>query len=389
MKQTTSVKLLTWLALTFFVPFLLGSGLIYWYEKKDRQETFVKELQERTQALSTSMSEPLAYFASQEALRIAQVVVFNHKNIVEIFVYSDVFQIPLVHIDIPRRKQGELLSCEQPVDFEGESVGKIRITSTVDSVIKDFFSPFFKKILAIFLGMSFIGFLSMWLAFRRYMVLPMSRLLDQTHKITQGTMTEPCVWEGDDEFATLGKTIEAMRQKIFARLREVYLEARTDELTGISNRRDFLERVERDLARCYEQKQPFSLMMFDLDEFKQINDQYGHSVGDQILNIVSLSLKQNLRNGDLFARWGGEEFLLALPGTSKNQAYLLAEKLRRVLFNTPYPKNVHVTASFGVLEAQGTESFQTLLDAADAAMYLAKKRGKNQVVIYDPDNTEL
>ncbi len=388
MKQTTSVKLLAWLALIFLVAFLLGSGLLYWCGKKDNRQVFVKELEQTTQTLSQYMSEPLAYFAPQEALRIAQTVTFNHKNITEIFVYSEVFQIPLAHIDIPGRKQAELLSCEQPVFFEEELVGKIRITTTRDPE-KKFFSPFFLRNLAVFLGVSVIVFLSVWLVLRRYILLPIGRLLDQTHKITQGTMTEPCVWEGDDEFATLGKTIEAMRQKLFARLREVYLEARPDELTGISSRQDFLERIEQDLAQCYEQKQPFSMMMFDLDNFKQINDQYGHTVGDQILNIVSFALKQNLRYGDLFARWGGEEFLLALPGTPKKQAYLLAEKLRQVVFNAPYPQNVHVSASFGVLQAQGTESFQTLLDAADAAMYQAKKRGKNQVVIYDPDNTEL
>ncbi len=115
MKQTTSVKLLAWLALIFLVAFLLGSGLLYWCGKKDNRQVFVKELEQTTQTLSQYMSEPLAYFAPQEALRIAQTVTFNHKNITEIFVYSEVFQIPLAHIDIPGRKQAELLSCEQPV----------------------------------------------------------------------------------------------------------------------------------------------------------------------------------------------------------------------------------------------------------------------------------
>ncbi len=354
---------------------------MYWHEQEESRRELVQNLHHNAKILAETLAEPVAFFSSQEGLRVAQMVALD-ENVVEIYVYSDVYQIPLVHIDIPERMTGELVSHEQNIFFEGDIVGHIRMAVTAKTIIKEIFSPFLKKILGIFLAMSVLGFLSMGFALRKYMVLPMDKLLIQAAKIGQGNMEESFSWEGDDEFAILGKTIEAMREKLFLRFRKIHLEARTDELTGISNRRDFLEKVEKALALAKKNNQPFSLIMFDLDDFKKVNDTYGHSIGDQVLHIVSVSMKQNLRGGDLFARWGGEEFLLALPGTPEKQACMLAEKLRQVISMAPYPEKIHVTASFGVVEAKDEQFFQTLVDEVDEAMYIAKKQGKNQVVAY-------
>ncbi len=388
MKQTTAVKLLIWLFLTFFIPFLLGSSLVYWYEKKEGRHALIQNLEHTTKKLAECLAEPIASFSPQEGLMIAQMIALD-QNVVEISVYSDIYQMSLVHIDIPERRKGELFSHEQRVFLEGDPIGKIRITVTANTIIKDIFSPFLKKILSIFLGMSVIGFLFMGLAFKRYLLVPMRKLLTQADKIGQGYMDEPFIWEGSDEFATLGKTIEQMREKLFIRFRKIDSQARTDQLTGISNRRDFLEKAKATLGQCRSQNKFFSLIMFDLDDFKNINDKHGHAVGDQVLNIVSFSLKNNLRSGDLFGRWGGEEFLLAICASSEEQGYLLAEKLRLVICNASYPMRLIVTASFGVAYAQEEDSFQTLLDKADAAMYLAKKQGKNQVVQYREDLLHL
>ncbi len=382
MQRTTTIKLHIWLFFTFFAPFVLGSTLAYVYERGERREELARNLHKTAQTFSECMAKPMAYFSPQEGLRVGQMIALG-EDVVEVFAYADIYQLPVVHIDMPERRKGELLSCERPVVFEGKTIGKIRIVVTTALVIKEMLSPFLKKILIIFLAMSFIGFLMMGLAFRRYLLLPMDRLMEQAHMITSGAMDKPFVWQGNDEFAVLGKIIEEMRKKLFLRFSKVHLEARTDELTGISNRRDFLERARKVLLQCGQKGQPFSLIMFDLDDFKQINDTYGHAVGDEVLNTVSVVMSKNLRAGDLFARWGGEEFLLALCGTSKDQAGQLAEKLREVVAKASYPKNIALTASFGVVQAQEEESFETLLDIVDAAMYLAKKRGKNRVVIHE------
>ncbi len=379
MKQQASLKILICLLLTFFVPFLLGSILVYCYEKEKSSQDFVRHFQQTTQTMCNGLSEPLVYFAPQEGLRIARMMVRNHTEIVEIYAYSDLYKMLLVHIDIPERRQGDLLSQERTVFRKGEPVGKVRITVAPDTIINKMFSPFLQKILAIFLLMTLIGFLSMGLALRRYMILPMQKLLKQAYKISQGSMNTPCIWKGNDEFSILGKTIEDMRKKLSNRFRKIHSEARTDQLTGISNRLDFLEKSQKALNHTSTQKRPFSLIMFDLDDFKYINDNHGHAVGDQVLRMVSLTLKKNLRIGDIFGRWGGEEFLLAicLPPA---KVCLLAEKLRQMILGVSYPMGIKVTASFGVAHAQEGDSLQTLLDKVDEAMYLAKKQGKNQVV---------
>ncbi len=367
--------------LTFFVPFLLGSSLVYWYEKGKRHQEFVLHFQQLTQSMCNSLNEPLAYFSPQEGLRVAQITIQNHPGIVEIYAYSSVYQMVLVHIDILKRRQDELLSHEQTVFREGKAIGKIRITVSPDTIINNIFSPFLQKVMIIFLGMSLIGFLSMGFAFRKYMILPMRKLLKQSNQITLGLMEEPCIWEGDDEFATLGKALEDMRKKLFIRFHKIHTEARTDPLTGISNRLDFLEKAQKCLHQSSIQNKPFSLIMFDLDDFKQINDHHGHAVGDKVLKLISLNLKKNLRIGDIFGRWGGEEFLLAIC-LPPDKVCLLAEKLRQVILGISYPMGIRVTASFGVVHAQEEDSFQTLTDKVDEAMYLAKKQGKNQVVEY-------
>ncbi len=149
MRQATSVKLLVWLFFTFFAPFILGSTLAYWYEKGERDQELVHDLKQTGQAFGTCLSESLAYFFPQEGLKVAQMMVLSNQNIVEISAYSEIYQIPLVHIDIPERKRGELLSYEQPVHFNGKRVGLIRISITIRAIEQEIFSPLLKKILII------------------------------------------------------------------------------------------------------------------------------------------------------------------------------------------------------------------------------------------------
>ncbi|PID77473.1 MAG: hypothetical protein CSB24_01345 [Deltaproteobacteria bacterium] len=383
MIRSTTSKLFICLVFTFFAPFLLGSSLIYWHEKQAAIHRLELKLSDIVSDLKRELSEPMAFFFPQEGVKIAQIIVSNYESVAEIYAYSDIYQMPLVHIDVLERRHGRLLSHERDIFWEGSKIGKISVTVTTDKITGKIFSPFLKKVLIIFMCMAVVGFLVMEFAFHRYMVLPMRRLLRQTNNISNGLMDEPFIWQGDDEFAHLGKTIESMREELFVQFSKINLEARTDKLTGISNRRDFLEKVEKILAGSQENNTPFSLIMFDLDDFKKVNDKYGHSVGDQVLHTVSLSLGQNLRKSDLFSRWGGEEFLIALPMTGEENACIIAEVLRKVLASTSYPQlDMVVTASFGVVQARENESFQTMLDKADQALYLAKRRGKNRVVSY-------
>jgi diguanylate cyclase (GGDEF)-like protein len=148
----------------------------------------------------------------------------------------------------------------------------------------------------------------------------------------------------------------------------------TDPLTGAQNRRSALEKLET----LEQNPLPFSVILLDLDHFKKVNDQYGHEAGDDVLTQV-VQIAQTLVGKTHTVRWGGEEFLLMLPGTTLEQAYEIAEKLRALLEAATWKSVPRVTASLGVVQKTQQESYSQTLMRADVALYAAKNGGRNQV----------
>jgi diguanylate cyclase (GGDEF)-like protein len=174
-----------------------------------------------------------------------------------------------------------------------------------------------------------------------------------------------------------------------ARLHErVQRQATTDELTGLVNRRRFLEALETELERARLFETPLSLLLADLDDFKRVNDAYGHLSGDDALRIFAGLLEAHLRKVDLAGRLGGEEFAVLLPETGLDEAALAANRMRAALSDAPLGLSngayVSLTASFGVAELVPGQSAQQLVSRADAALYVAKAAGKNRVSLADP-----
>lgn len=171
------------------------------------------------------------------------------------------------------------------------------------------------------------------------------------------------------------------------RLKQVGL---TDPLTGVFNRRYFESRCQEEIAHIRRHKAPLSCMFLDIDKFKRINDTHGHAAGDEVLRTVSKLIKSGLRGNDVMARFGGEEFVVLLPQTRLHTACEIAERIRTSIAAQPHPvstgENLTVTISIGV--AQAPEDLheddmtvaRQMLAAADDAVYLAKKSGRNKVV---------
>ncbi len=156
-------------------------------------------------------------------------------------------------------------------------------------------------------------------------------------------------------------------------------QATTDPLTGISNRLKFNNTLETELQRSMRYALPLSLIMFDIDHFKSINDTYGHQTGDSVLcELAALTLK-NVRLYDLFARWGGEEFMILVTNTAPDNVRMFAEKLRLRIEDRPFAGAGRVTCSFGVAHFQGDETADRFVQRVDAALYRAKARGRNRV----------
>ncbi|HKO48346.1 MAG TPA: diguanylate cyclase [Polyangiaceae bacterium] len=160
--------------------------------------------------------------------------------------------------------------------------------------------------------------------------------------------------------------------------------ATTDALTGLSNRRAFIDWATREVARCARYSDHLSVILLDVDHFKQVNDRYGHASGDAVLAAVSRLMASIVRTCDVVARWGGEEFVVALPSTSLEGAMLVAERIRAALERHPIadPSGLalSVTASFGVAQLDSGETVDLVVDRADRAMYAAKSAGRNRVL---------
>ncbi|HUX11691.1 MAG TPA: diguanylate cyclase [Spirochaetia bacterium] len=160
--------------------------------------------------------------------------------------------------------------------------------------------------------------------------------------------------------------------------------ARTDYLTGLSNRRDMFEKTSAELSRVRRHGDSFSLLLADIDSFKAFNDTYGHEAGDEVIRAVARSLKSNLRMEDLCSRWGGEEFLIGLPSVDADRAQQAAEKLRigvESLVIEYRGERLRATVSVGVARYVPGIDIDALVRHADQAMLQAKRAGKNRVTV--------
>jgi len=173
------------------------------------------------------------------------------------------------------------------------------------------------------------------------------------------------------------------RKKAEKKLKQL---ATTDSLTGLFNRRQFMESAAYELRKSSRYGYPFSLLILDIDFFKNINDTYGHDIGDLVLVLLANKLKQEARDADEVFRIGGEEFCMILPNTSAESALVVGERLRKAIENDPLSHgdhSIHFTASIGIADNQQepTVTVDELFKRADSALYDAKRQGRNRVVL--------
>lgn len=169
--------------------------------------------------------------------------------------------------------------------------------------------------------------------------------------------------------------------------------AATDALTGLFNRRSFELHANRQLAHSKRTGECLSIMMIDVDHFKQINDQYGHQAGDEVLRRLSSLMQSIVRGNDYLGRYGGEEFCVLLPGTNEIQAGVLAERLRRLYEDLAIPwqhHTLHSSISIGIADTDGGHhDFASLIERADIALYRAKHEGRNRIARFSDDAKQL
>jgi diguanylate cyclase (GGDEF)-like protein len=233
---------------------------------------------------------------------------------------------------------------------------------------------------------------------RRRVIRPLERTAQVITDIARGELQTIVPIDGrrDEIGAVLGAvetlrrtslekaSLETERQRLIDELR---LSSTTDYLTGLMNRRAFAESSESQLASAHRHSWPLSLIIFDIDHFKNVNDRYGHDAGDVVLAALASLAKAEFRVGDIVCRYGGEEFAVLAPHCGSEDAALLTERVRSAIAAMPIPlpagSSIWVTASFGVVVAPAgvNAGLDTLVRTADEALYRAKHDGRNRVAI--------
>ena len=224
----------------------------------------------------------------------------------------------------------------------------------------------------------------------RYLDLRVTPLYDRDHLLNGRLMVFRDVTDRKlDE-----KRLRYANQRLQAQLIEIGLlqsklreQAIRDPLTNLFNRRYLEETLDRELARAGRESYPVCIIMVDLDHFKRINDTYGHDAGDEVLKALAKTLTEQSRRGDFACRYGGEEFVIAMPNIPEHTAYERAENLRRHLNSLQIPYENHkltTTTSMGIASyPTHGQTRQALLRAADLAMYAAKRAGRDHILTYE------
>jgi diguanylate cyclase len=193
----------------------------------------------------------------------------------------------------------------------------------------------------------------------------------------------------EENNSQLEQRLKASKQEINqlqVNLEAVRNESLTDPLTSLANRKYFDQALEKFIAQSGATNEPLALLLTDIDHFKAFNDTFGHLTGDQVLRLVALSVKQNVKGQDIAARYGGEEFAVVLPGTTLRAALTVADHIRRAVMTKELMKRStgehlgRVTVSIGVAVLQKGETAQSLIERADGCLYAAKRCGRNRVM---------
>lgn len=200
-------------------------------------------------------------------------------------------------------------------------------------------------------------------------------LIDATHETEDvNRRLEAQLNESRRQIAELQESLEAIRY-----------ESLVDDLTTLANRKHFDQSLERMMSDANQSGTPFSLLFTDIDHFKKFNDTYGHQTGDQVLRLVALAVKHNIKGQDVACRYGGEEFAVILPRTSLEASAVVAEHIREAVFSKELVKRStgenlgHITISIGVAEWRRGDTAQSVIERADQCLYAAKRGGRNQV----------
>lgn len=233
--------------------------------------------------------------------------------------------------------------------------------------------------LILFIAVIVLFALGAGLVLSRTITKPIVRLSNAVSEVGRGSLDVNVKITSKDEIGQLTGAFNKMVKELNELHEELRISATVDALTGAYNRNKIEQLLEGEIERAVRYKSTLSLILFDLDHFKTVNDTYGHLSGDYVLKTVIRIIQEHIRKTDSLGRWGGEEFMLLAPETSLEQAAGLAEKIRRHVELFAYKNVGTITISCGLAELKVGDTIDSLIKRADDALYKAKRKGRNRV----------
>ncbi|MBI9112469.1 diguanylate cyclase [Maridesulfovibrio ferrireducens] len=379
--HSVALYLVCVLLLGLLIPITAGMVITLGQERIKLEDELSEFHRETLKTLVVSTEDAMLSF-SPEGVRNIAGVLLKDERIVSIEVFSELFDLYLLRVSkqIPDH-QFDSFSMRETVVKDDEVLGYVQVEVDNGWIIPRI-EEARNRIIILFSSMFLSALLLVVPAIYYKILKPLRRLTRQADLLSKGELGIECDWRGKDELSLLGKTLDSMRSKLNDNFNVMKEMAVTDELTGLPNRHGFSAEIKKIMHLSKRYKHPLSIAIFDLDYFKAINDTYGHGVGDEVLKEFSRLVCSRIRNTDIFARIGGEEFVMVMPETSIEAAKLLLNKIREVISGQHFAHGEKVTTSIGVTSYSGVEQLDQLLEAADNALYQAKRKGRDQVVVY-------
>ena len=327
-----------------------------------------------TESYSISAIEALWFFSDEWTKVVVQSASKNVK------IYSATIHnnedILLAH---HQEKTPSLNTKRVKVNLEkkGDFLGTLTLYFKMDEINKDIYIE--KSNLFLILILQAIVSSTILYFIIRYKILqPIKKLTLQSKLLSNKQLNKRFVWEQNDEMGQLGKAMNKTRislQKMFKKLEAKVI---YDNLTQVYNRNGFEEVFSLENKRCQRYYHPLSMIMFDIDFFKKVNDKYGHLVGDKILIEICTLIQSKIRESDSLIRWGGEEFFIITPEVDLDSAVQLAEKLRKVVETHEFETVKNITISLSVGEKEESETTEDFIKRIDDLLYDSKKLGRNK-----------
>jgi len=210
------------------------------------------------------------------------------------------------------------------------------------------------------------------------------RRLADNQLLEEFTLLSKCYEELKQQVNKLSSENEQLKTELVNMVRSLDLASRVDGMTGLANRRDIMEKIDREATRSQRHRHPFTIMLINVDDFKKVNDTHGYNSGDDVLVELARVLRSCVRNEDICARWGGDEFLFLLPETNVESSLPVANKVLEAINMTEFKANkpgIHVTVSIGVCEHEPAQSVHETISRVHQALLNAKRGGKNRSII--------